>query len=210
MTRWVMEMVDTPVLVTPPPVSPPPAAGPAPRYRPLRSRYILVVFLPLAALIAAVVSTFAVNDTVNAKFDSFPRAEIPGQATVWIHPGTWYIYATTGSTINSIQVTDPSGQALPVKASSAGSITGARGGRDFHAVGQFTAKVGQVGDARVTVAGADTVGGGSFAVGDFNIQSYQGPRFWVLRALLVVNIGAAIAIVVVPIVRARRLSRGQA
>lgn len=205
-----MDMVDTPVLVTPPPVSPPQAEPARPRYRPLRARYILVVLLPVVALAAAMFSLFGVNDTVNAKFDAFPRADIPGQATVWVHPGTWYIYATTGSTINSIHVTGPSGQALPVKASSAGSITGARGGLDFHAVGQFTVKVGQVGDARVSVAGADNLGGGSFAVGDFNINSYQGPRLWVVGALLVVNIGAAVAIVVLPIVRARRLSRGHA
>ncbi len=195
------EMVDTPVVVTPPPV---PTGPPSPRFRPLRTRYILAVLLPVAALVAALFWLFAVNETVNAKFDAFTRADIPGQTTVWVNPGTWYVYATTGSTINSIQVTDPSGQSLPVTASSAGAITGARGGRDSHAVGQFTVEVGQVGDARVAVAGTDTLGGGSFAVGDFDINGFQAPQFWAVAALLVVNVGAAIAIIVVPIVRARR------
>jgi hypothetical protein len=123
---------------------------------------------------------------------------------VWVHPGTWYIYATTGSTINSIQVTDSSGQSLPVTASTAASVTGARGGRDFPAIGQFTVPVGQVGDARVTVAGNDTLGGGSFAVGDYNGNSIQALQLWVMAALLVVNTGAAVAIILVPIARARR------
>ncbi len=198
-------MVDAPVVVTPPPVSSGPAAPPAPAFRPLRARYILVVLLPVAALVAALFWLYTVNEAVGAKFDAFTRGDIPGQATVWVSPGTWYIYATTGSAIESIQVTDPSGKSLPVKASSAGAVYGARGGRDFHAVGQFTVKVPQVGDARVAVTGTDTFGGGSFAVGDFNVNGFQRPHLWAAAALLVINVGAAVAIVVVPIVRARRV-----
>ena len=197
-------MVDTDLAATPPPVSPDPSAPP---FRPLRARYILVGLLPLVALVAASFWLYAVGTTVSAKFDTFTTADIPGRATVSVRPGTWYIYATTGSTINTIQVTDPSGRSLPVKASSAGTITGARGGMDFHAVGQFTVEVGQVGDALVTVDGTDPFRNGSFATGAFSINGFQGPQFGVVAALVVVNIGAAVAIVVVPIVRARRLRR---
>ena len=196
-------MVDAPTAVTPPPAAPAPAGRPA---RPLRSRYVAAVLLVLAALSAALFWSFAVNEAVGARLDRFTRGAIPGPATVWVHPGTWYVYATNGSTIDSIQVTGPGGRLLPVGPTAAVDTMAAGGGTGLRAVGQFTVPVPEVGNAQVTVTGTDTTGQGWFAVGDFDANRFQTFQLSALTALVVVNAATALAIVVVPIVRARRSS----
>ena len=199
-------MVDAPAAVTPPPAAPAPAEVPT---RPLRSRYVIAVLLVLAALSAALFWSFAVNEAVGARLDKFTRGPVPGRTTVWVNPGTWYVYATGGSTLDGIQVTGPDGRPLPVAPTATVDTMAAGGGMGLHTVGQFTVPVPEVGNAQVAVTGTDTTAQGWFAVGDFDVNGFQTLQFAAMTALVVVNAGAAVAIVVVPVVRARRASRGR-
>lgn len=195
-------MVDTPV-VAPPPATPPPAMPPSVSVRPSNARFVLVVLLPVMALVAAVFWLFTVDRAVSATTDHFTVGYVPGTVTVNAHPDTWYIYATTGSDVGKIQVTDPSGQPIPVKASSAGSYMS--GGRDYRAVGQFSLRPGQIGDFRVAVSSNRPSGfGDQFAVGNFSVNGFRNPQLWAVAALEVVNFGAAIAIALWPVLRGRR------
>jgi hypothetical protein len=162
-----------------------------------------VFLLPLAALVAATFWYHATDTAVRASTAQFVGGDVPGQVTVSVHPATWYVYAASDTTVETIHVTDPSGRSIPVKSSSAGTYMS--GGREFRAVGQFDVKIGQIGDCRVAVAGSQPSGIGGFAVGEFSVNSFQHLQLWTIGALLVVNVGAAVAIALWP-ARASRWS----
>lgn len=183
------------------------SAAPArlPALKPSRMRYVLVALLPIVALVCAVLWGYAVYETVGASTDNLVRGSVPGEITMDLHPGTWYIYAEGSATVQSIRVTDQDGQPVAVKPSSAGTYD--RGGSQARAVGQFEVKPGPSagGVHRIAVTGTGTGDPpGDFAVGTFSVNGFMQPQLWGIGALLLVNVGSAIAIAVVPIIRARR------
>jgi hypothetical protein len=182
-------------------ISDPPPRVHAPA-RPSRARYSLVALLPIVAIASVLLWVHAADTAVSASTDKFVPGSVPGEVTLNAHPDTWYIYAETGTTVQSIQVTDPNGLAIPVKSSYAGSYK--TGGLQAHAVGQFTLKPGQIGTYRVAVTGTRPFNNGFFTVGNFSVNGFTRPQLLGMVLLLVVNVGSAVAIAVAPIMNRRR------
>jgi hypothetical protein len=162
----------------------------------------LVALLPIVAIAAVLLWVNATDTAVSASTDKFVQGAVPGEVTFNAHPDTWYIYAETGTTIQSIQVTDPSGLPTPVKSSYAGSYE--KGGLQAHAVGQFTLKPGQIGVYRVAVTSTRPFNNGFFTVGNFSVNGFSRPQLLGMVLLLVVNVGSAVAIAIVSIMYRRR------
>lgn len=180
-----------------------PVARDAPR--PLRSRYLLVVLLPLVALVSAVLWSITVYAGAGSAAESYPRGTVPGRVTVDIHPGTWVVFAEATMRDFTVRVVTADGTEVPVR-----YIRGEGGylydvhGAQATAVAAFDVPVGVVEQYTVTSVG-EPDGQGSFAVGEDSQITWSRVNGWATVALLLVNLGAAAAIVVVPIVRYRRL-----
>jgi hypothetical protein len=172
--------------------------------KPLRSRYLLVLLLPLVALVSAVLWSITVYAGAGSAAEGYARGTIPGQVSVEVHPGTWVVFEEATTRDFTVRVVAADGTEVPVR-----YIRG-EGGYvyDFHgaqatAVAAFDVPVGVNEQYTVTSVGeADSQG--SFAVGDDSQLGWSRVSLWATVALLVVNVGAAAAIVVVPIVRYRR------
>ena len=78
------------------------------------------------------------------------------------------------------------------------------GGTTPKRVATFTVPRGRIGEWRIEVTGTTGPDGGSFAVGEFDLQGFMRMHQWGIVALVLVNAGAAAAIAVLPIVRRRR------
>ena len=186
----------------------PPAARVMPntarlRRRPSRARWLLVGLLPAVAISSALLWLYAAWTAVDASAKTFTRAHVPGEVVVEVHPGTWYVYVEGASDRHAAQVrvTDPDGRALTVKRYFA-SRSYDYGGSQGQAVAKFDVPRGVVGEAHVSVTGTlDPYNQTSFAVGDFNTAGFGRPQLWGICALLLVNIGAALAIALSPLVR---------
>lgn len=174
--------------------------------KPPKSRYLAVVLLPIAALAAVGLWSTAVDSWVDAKAESFYRYPAPADITLSLHPGTWTVYKEGSvGTIGSVTVTGPAGQPVTL-ANASGSSYDLGTGTNADPVVKFTVAPGAMGDYRIVVTG----GGTTFAVGDFDIPDTIGANSgieWPMLALLAVNVGVAIAIAIVPLVRYRRQVR---
>ncbi len=185
-----------------------PAQAPSPVVRnipkPLRSRYVLVVLLPLVALVSAVLWSITVYAGATSAAETYARGTIPGQVTVEVHPGTWVVFAEATIRDFTVRVVTADGTEVPVR-----YIRGEGGYLyDFHgaqatAVAAFDVPVGVVEQYTVTSVG-ETDTQGAFAVGEDSQIGWSRVNMWATAALLLVNTAAAVAIVVVPILRYRR------
>ena len=191
-----MTVTATPVLGSPP------VGREAPR--PLRSRYVLVVLLPLVALLSAVLWSITTYSGASAAAEGYPRGSIPGAVTVDVHPGTWVVYQEAAIRDFTVTVVAPDGTAVPVR-----YIRGQGGyvydvhGAQATAVAEFDVPVGVTGTYTVTAVG-QVDPQGSFAVGEDNQIGWATLNGWAIVGLLLVNLGAAAAIALVPLVRYRR------
>lgn len=178
-------------------------------YRPLKSRYIVVVLLPVVVLGCLLVWGFGILFAVGAATEAFVRGPVPGEITVQAHPGTWYVYSEGGATITKIEVIGADGQALNVRPSAPGPGYDYGGSGGGVAVGEFDVQPGRMGSYRVVVSGStDDFGNGSFAVGEFAVARFVTGQQAAMVTLLVVTVGSSLAIAIVPvIVRRRRLVR---
>lgn len=181
--------------------------------KPLKSRYLAVVLLPVVALVAIGLWSQAVDSWVDAKAESFHRYPAPADVTLSLHPGTWTVYkeGSVGA-IRSVTVTNPAGQAVTL-ADASGSSYDLGTGTNADPLVKFTVAPGAMGDSlnsardyRIVVTGDGT----TFAVGDFDIPDTIGSNSgieWPMLLLLAVNVGVATAITIVPLVRYRRQVR---
>ena len=172
--------------------------------KPLKSRYVLVVLLPLVALLSAVLWSITVYAGAGSAAEAYARGTIPGQVTVDVHPGTWVVFEEASIRDFTVRVVAADGTEVPVR-----YIRGEGGyvydvhGAQATAVAAFDVPVGVIEQYTVTSVGeADSQG--SFAVGEDSPITWSRVNGWATVALLLVNVGAAAAIVVVPIVRYRR------
>lgn len=177
--------------------------------KPLKSRYVAVVLLPIVALFAIGLWSQAVDSWVDAKAESFYRYSAPADVTLSLGPGTWTVYkeGSVGA-IRSVTVTDPAGQAVTL-ADASGSSYDLGTGTNADPLVKFTVAPRAMGDYRIVVTG----GGTKFAVGNFDIPDTIGSNSgieWPMLVLFAVNAGVAIAIAIVPLVRYRRQVRSSA
>lgn len=186
--------------VATPAVTPAPA-GPSVR-RPLKSRYLIVVLLPLVAVVAGVLWAFAVADAAAAHGESYPRSDIPGTITLEPRVGSYVVYSEGASRDFTVRVLAPDGTQVAVEALQSGSVYEI-GGTMADAVASFDVPtMTSTGYTVEAVGTADPQG--SFAVGDDDLIGWARANQIAAVSLLVVNVGAAIAIAVVPLVRYRR------
>ncbi|MEI8081372.1 MAG: hypothetical protein WCI74_05950 [Actinomycetes bacterium] len=183
------------------------SASSAQGIRPLRARYWLVAVLPLVAVVCVVMWGFSTLVAVSATAEGFSRGDVPGEVTIRARPGTWYVYSEGGAAVNEVSVLAPNGSLVPVTMTAAGPGYD-WGGVQGYSVGTFEVPVGMMGSYRIVVKGSgDEFGNGNFAVGTFDIASFVIKQQWGMLALLVVNIGAGLAIAFVPIIRRRHRRR---
>ena len=180
-------------------------------FRPLRSRYVIAVLLPLVALIGVLGWSFAAGSAADQKYLNMQELAVPGVVTVHGGGGTYFVYAQGSlTTVTGVRVTDAAGTVIPVtmKTVEVGNFAGLSPRR----VASFTVpeqvprnpspgySVEPSGPAyRVALTGS-----GFARVGDYDATEFLRWDRWGMATLLLVNVGASMAIVVVPIVRQRR------
>lgn len=170
--------------------------------RPLRSRYVLVVLLPLVALVAVVLWALTADARATASAETYPRSDIPGSITVQPRAGTWFVYAEGATRDFDVEVVAPDGTQVPVRELQAGGVYEIRG-TQAEAVASFD--VPAMTDTGYTVRAVGSPDPqATFAVGDDDLIGWTRLSQVAGLALLLVNAGAAVAIVVVPIARYRR------
>jgi hypothetical protein len=189
----------------PPEVRPSPAATSTAGLRPLRSRYVIAVLLPLVALGAAIGwygSSWSAGEHqyLDMAQSSLPVVLKAGPGSS-ISGGPWYVYSEGNSAVTSVRVTDTlTGAAVPVTMKSV-SVENF-GGLSPRQVASFKTNPSlrpQPRPLRIEIAGS-----GYARVGGYDATQAMRWTYWGIAVLLVVNVGASIAIIVVPIVRRRR------
>ena len=195
-----------------PPIAnePKPAHGPT-SFRPLRSRYLIAVLLPVVALIGVLGWYFAAGSAADQKYLNMREQAVPGVMTLQGGGPTYFVYAQGSlTTVTGVRVTDAAGTVIPVtmKTVEVGNFAGLSPRR----VASFTVPdqvprnpapgytVGPSGPAyRVELTGS-----GVARVGEYDATEFLRWDRWGMAVLILVNVGASFAIVVVPIVRQRR------
>lgn len=88
-----------------------PVPGP---WRPLRSRWLLALALVVVALASAVMWGYLTTVAVDETAKSFARADMPGEVTADLRPGTWNVYAEGPARVDRVTVTDGDGRPVEV------------------------------------------------------------------------------------------------
>lgn len=175
---------------------------------PLRSRYLLAVVLVLVALVSVVMwglLTVRATDDLAAGLD---RTSVPGELTVDLHPGRWILYGEGDLALDEVKVSYPDGREVPVTLDPASAATYEHQGRTSDAVAAFDLPLGgEWPDMRIVIDGRGTEPDAAVALAASDQFDQLGRQRWGMLALLVVNVGAAVVIVVVPLMRHRRASR---
>jgi hypothetical protein len=173
---------------------------------PLRSRYLLAALLVLVALVTFVLWSFLAMAAIDATADNYLRGDLPGELTSDFHPGTWNVYAEGPVTVTGITVTDAEGTAVTVTTGDGSDMDYDRWGSSATLAGSFDVpRGGMSGEMRIKVTGSAESGGeATFAVSADDELDYLRLQHWGMVALLAVNLGAAVAIIITPIIRRRR------
>jgi len=194
-------------------------AATAPDRSPLAGRFRLAALLPIVGIAVAFIWLSAAQAVLSGHANGFVRASIPESGAVRAvtvpvdRAGAYFVYVE-GSDVETlrdleVQVTDPSGRAVPVRAVAPRPeyLHGWRGGQ---VVGTFDAS--RPGGYRVASTGtlppveaefAPANPYGDFAVGD-SVASWMRPHEWGVAALLLVTVGSSIVLVVVTALQRRR------
>lgn len=176
--------------------------------RPLRSRYVLAVLLLLVALSASIgwygsAWSAGENQYLQMHQQTLPVVvTLPGQNEPFGGPKYW-VYAEGGlTTVAGVRVTNTAGQVFPVTMLTKAVTVDNYGGFSPRQVAWFDVSNGPRPPLPLRI---EITGSGFARVGSYDATEF--PNAWVqwgIAALLAVNIGAAIALIVVPIVRRRR------
>lgn len=193
-------MTATGTLENPPAASrPTPATASRSGPRPLRSRYAIAVLLVLVALIAALGWNGSVWSVGDQKYLNMQQTSLPGTVTLQGGGPTYYLYAEGISTVTNVRVTNTAGQVFSVTMRT----------RQVDNFGGWSPKQVAVFDVRngprpPLPLRVEITGNGYARVGSYDATQVLGLERWGIAALLVVNFGAAIGMILVPIVRRRR------
>ena len=180
------------------------AAPPAATWRPLRSRYLVAALLVLVAVVATSMWAMLSIAATDSAGRSFERSDVPGDLTLDLHPGTWNIYLEGPASVDAIKVTDADGTPVAVNTAELDGATYNRGGFRSQQIASFEVPLGRAApQMQIAVTGIAQDPDTTFAVGASGDLADLGVQTWGMVALLVVNLGAAVAIVVTPIVRRR-------
>jgi hypothetical protein len=179
-------------------------------WRPLRSRYLVAALLILVAVVAASMWAMLSIAATDSAGRSFERSDVPGDLTLDLHPGTWNIYLEGPASIDAIKVTDADGTPVAVNTAELDGATYNHGGFRTEQIASFEIPLGgTASQMQIAVTGIAQDPDTTFAVGAADDVGDLGVQTWGMVALLVVNIGAAVAIVITPIVRRRRHVRAR-
>lgn len=172
---------------------------------PLRSRWVLSALLVVVALVCVVMWGLLTLWATDATGKAFARADLPGELTTDLHPGVWKVYAEGPAAVDRVTVAYPDGRPVEVdRVDGAGSAYD-RGGFTAIPVATFELPLGgEWPDMEISVTGSAEDPDTTFAVGAADELTPMDQQRWGMLALLVVNVGAALAIGVVPLVRRRR------
>lgn len=164
-----------------------------------RARYAIAALLPIVAILATLLWAGNVWNTGDARFFGMTQGNLPGSATVPnAAGGDWWVYSMAG-TITDIHVTGSTG-AIPVTMVGPTAIAN-YGGYRPHQVARFNVPMSGMGKpVQIEVTGS----GLGFVAGQHDLVGFGRLDFWAMAALLVVNIGSSIAIILVPIIKRRR------
>jgi hypothetical protein len=189
--------------------APSPVAAGALGLRPLRSRYVIAALLPLVALSAAIgwygsAWSAGENQYLRMEQRTLPSVvTLPGPNEPFGGPKYW-VYAEGLTTVTGVRVTNTAGQVFPVTMVTKPVTVENYGGLSPKEVAWFDVSNGPRPPLPLRI---EITGNGNARVGGYHATEF--PNAWVrwgIAALLVVNIGAAVTIIVVPIVRRRRHS----
>lgn len=176
-----------------------PASPEVTRTRPVgRLAWILLAgVLALVGAFAALLWSSAVTTAVTASLEAATHGP-PSGVTVTTHPDPWFVYTEDGSRVSHVSVTAPDGSTLPVTLTS--STFGYGPHREGRQVARFEVPAGAgLVDLRVVV---DVVGAAqsdpaaTVAVTTFDVAGFENVHRWGLVTLLVVDVGAATAVLV--------------
>lgn len=172
-----------------------------PGLRPLRSRYVVAFLLPAVAIVAVIGWYSAGWSWKEQSYLNMPEHTLPAVVTLDGRPGPYWIYGEGTTDVTGVRVTDANGRVIPVQMLTPRSIEN-YGGLSPKEIARFEAvsRLGPTGPVPLRVA---LTGSGAIRIGEHN-EAFPGPERWGMVALMVVNVGAAVAIIVVPIVRRRR------
>jgi hypothetical protein len=171
-----------------------------------RGRYVIAVLLPLVAIMAVIGWYLDAWSMEEQKYLNMPQQSLPAVLTAG-HPGMFFVYAEGSTTITDVRVTDDAGTDIPVTMKSV-SIEN-YGGLSPKQVARFTVQPRAIPQGPVPVppprtARVEITGSGVVRVGEFTGTDFLRWERWGMAALLLINVGSSIAIVVVPIVQRRR------
>lgn len=172
---------------------------------PPKSRWLLAVALVLIALVSVMMWGLLTVRATDATAKGFARSDLPGELTADLHPGVWNVYVEGEATVERVSVSYPDGRRVPVTRTDGGGSTYERQGFSATRVASFTLPLGgERPGMRVRVDGTAETPDVTFAVAAADELTYVEAQRWGLLALVVVNVGAAVAVVAVPILRRRR------
>ncbi len=176
-----------------------PVTAGRPGLRPLRSRYVVAALLALVALVAALGWNGSVWSVGDQKYLNMQQTSLPGTVTLQGGGPTYYVYAEGITDVTNVRVTNTAGQVFSVTMRT--RQVDNFGGWSPRQVAVFDVRNGPRPPLPLRV---EVTGSGYARVGGYDATQVVGLERWSIAALLVVNFGAAIAVVLVPIVRRRR------
>lgn len=175
--------------------------------RPLRSRYVIAVLLLLVALSASIgwygsARSAGENQYLVVHHQTLPAVvTLPEQNEPFGGPKYWVYAEGPLTTVTGVRVTNTAGQVFPVTMLTKPVAVENYGGFSPRQVAWFDVSNGPRPPLplRIEITGSGTA----------RVETYDATEFpnawvrWGIAALLAVNIGAAVTIIVVPIVRRR-------
>lgn len=184
-------MSTTPTVATVPLM---PSASEVPRRS--RFQFPLAGLLVLVGVLAALLWSGSAETAVTASLEAATHGQAEG-LTVTVHPDPYFVYSEDGAGVIGITVTAPDGTALPVTLTSESFTYGPH--REGLQVGTFEVPPGAgLVDYRVMVTTTQGQGDAAIAVTTFDVASFNRMNRWGVAALLAVNVGVAVALLVLP------------
>lgn len=159
-----------------------------------RLRFPLAGLLVLGAALAALMWSATAQTAITASLDAATHGLAEG-LTLTAHPDPYFVYTENGVAVSGITVTAPDGSALPVTLMSESFTYGPH--REGRQVGTFEVPVGSgLADYRIVVTTAQGQGGAAIAASTFDAAGFIRMNRWGIGALLSVNLGVAVALLI--------------
>lgn len=172
---------------------------------PLKSRWLAAALLVVVALTGVVMWGLLTVRAVDETAAGFARSDLPGELTADLRPGTWNVFVEGGADVERVTVSHPDGRPVEVvRRDGVGPAYDRQGSVATRVASFVLPRGGEWPGMTIRVDGTAEDPGATFAVGADDELTFAGEQRWGILALLVVNLGVAVLIVVVPIVRWRR------